>query len=862
MSSGAPQAKTIADNALTLAESERTAYVLNECKDDEPLKESVLRLIALALVTKASSDETLDAEPFHTPKKRQPQLAKNDLIGNYRIVQKLGEGGFGEVYHARQFEPVRRDVAVKILKRGMDSHQVLVRFQVESQAMAMMSHPGIAKVFDAGVTDTGQPYFVMELVKGVPITHYCDLHRLDVRSRVKLFIDVCQAIQHAHHKGVIHRDIKPSNILVAERDNHPVATVIDFGVAKATQQQIAQESALTQMHQIIGTPVYMSPEQAEMSSLDIDTRADVYSLGVVLYELLSGCLPFSKKDLAKASVFEIIQLLREVDPVRPSTLFGGSDDTSAKRATMRGETPRGISKLLRSELDWITMKCLEKDRSKRYASVSGLAGDAQRFLDNEPVLARRNTFAYTLQKFASKHRGMAITTALVFASLAIGLIASLYLYRSAQRQAHDVLRLSDLNEIMDMQLELDRLVEADFANRPQLLKQWKTRVKEPLSRADLHRETLARLTKSRQEGGFEDKALEWQFKNQSELVRQLKLFEGPEGLVARIDDLIERSPSTDQIETNWDAVEEDFSKKCPDWMIKRTAFLFPLGVNPETQLWEFVDLRTGFAPKKLGEPPTKNSGIEYVLLNGGTFNMGSPEQEAGRKGGSRELQHAVTVSPFLIAKYETTQAQWYRIGGYRHDTQFLGELLPTPSSWFNAREFGQKLTADLPTDAQWEFACRAGTEGPFSGTGRMQDMGWFDANSGQSLHPIGLKRPNQFGLFDMHGNAHEWVLDHFDENFYSSPEASQLDPLNPPLVMTLQEWTARITQASQLPQDEKDREEAKYLTGVRSGVYNGKEQYCRSADRWGQQPNVNLSSMSFRLAITRLLERKSPASTP
>ena len=305
-------------------------------------------------------------------------------LGRYKLLEIIGEGGFGTVWMAEQTEPVRRRVALKIIKLGMDTRQVVARFEAERQALALMDHPNIARVFDAGATEVGRPFFVMELVRGVAITEFCDARQLNTRERLELFIPICQAVQHAHQKGVIHRDLKPSNILVTEQDGRPVPKVIDFGVAKAIEEPLTDKTLFTRFHQFLGTPAYMSPEQAGLGGLDVDTRSDIYSLGVLLYELLTGRTPFDPQ-LARAGYERILQTIREQEPPRPSTRL-----SSLKRedlvaiAGRRREEPEHLHKLVRGDLDWIVLKALEKDRTRRYESANGLAADLRRYLDDEP----------------------------------------------------------------------------------------------------------------------------------------------------------------------------------------------------------------------------------------------------------------------------------------------------------------------------------------------------------------------------------------------------------------------------------------------------------------------------------------------
>ena len=420
----------IFSTARKLPAEDRAFYLEGACAGDARLRQRVEELLqandAAGTFLEELGTGTEEAAPPPNPGPTLPMAASalkqpGDWIDRYKLLEKLGEGGWGVVFVAEQTKPVRRRVALKVIKPGMDTKAVVARFEAERQALAMMDHPSIARVLDAGTTDTGRPYFVMELVRGIRITDYCDQNQLTTRERLELFIKVCRAIQHAHQKGIIHRDIKPANILVTVIDGVAVPKVIDFGIAKATAGRLTDATVYTQLHQLMGTPAYMSPEQAEMSGVDIDTRSDIYSLGVLLYELLAGRTPFDSKELLASGLDAMRRTIREQEPMRPSTRFAtlpGEEMTAT--AARRSAAPPKLRRQLQGDLDWIVMKCLEKDRAQRYMAASGLGADVQRHLDQEPVVARPRSNLYRFQKMARRHKA-AFAAAALMAFALVGL---------------------------------------------------------------------------------------------------------------------------------------------------------------------------------------------------------------------------------------------------------------------------------------------------------------------------------------------------------------------------------------------------------------------------------------------------------
>jgi serine/threonine protein kinase len=441
---------------------EQAAFLDRACAGKAELRARLEALLRAQEEARSFLQEPVGAPA--APNTASAAEAPGMVLGPYKLLEPIGEGGFGLVYMAEQQHPVRRKVALKVLKPGMDTRQVIARFEAERQALALMDHPNIAKVLEAGETPAGRPYFVMELVRGVSVIDYCDRHRLTTRQRLEIFVSICQAIQHAHLKGIIHRDIKPSNVLVTSHDGVPVVKVIDFGIAKALGQQLTDKTVCTGFAQLVGTPMYMSPEQAELSGLDIDTRSDIYSLGMLLYELLTGLTPFDEERLRQAGYDEIRRIIREEEPARPSTRMSTLGPVAVTISERRQSDPRRLSQLLRGELDWIVMKSLEKDRNRRYETASAFAADVERYLHDEPVAACPPSAWYRFRKFTRRHRGAVAMT--VVATAALMLVAGSMLWVAGDWAARERAVNVEVDRILDdavAQLEEAKWTEAETA---------------------------------------------------------------------------------------------------------------------------------------------------------------------------------------------------------------------------------------------------------------------------------------------------------------------------------------------------------------------------------------------------------------
>jgi serine/threonine protein kinase/formylglycine-generating enzyme required for sulfatase activity len=797
------------------------------------------------------------------------QAAVPDQIGPYRILDTLGEGGMGTVYLAEQKEPVRRRAALKVIKLGMDSKAVLTRFEAERRALAMMEHSCIATVFDAGITEQGQPYFAMEYVKGIPITDYCDQIKLTLKERIELFQRVCSGVQHAHLKGVMHRDLKPGNVLVTVQDGRPIPKIIDFGLAKAMDHHLVEATIYTEQGQLIGTPEYMSHEQAGLGGLDVDTRTDVYSLGALLYQLLVGELPFSRQALRNAGQLEMQRVIREQEPEKPSTKLTTIGASATRHATARRLDVSDFRRRLRGDLDWIVLKALEKDRTRRYETALELAADLDRHLQHEPVLASPPSFGYRVRKFARRYRGQCAAAAAVFLAIFAGGIGTGLFWWDAKQEArakeHEraeakrqegiaITKAADAErektranttaaelaakvrefEQLKGSVLYDRAIAAEQALYPA----WPAQI--PAMEKWL-REDCGRLLAMRQDIEQTVDHLRARTPPATEQEQAARfLHDTLAELLGKLDRLATVEKVSVEQRLRWASRIGELSKNHPQaratWQQARAAIaraddvvgsrpyrdrpielrdedvvgLVPIGMNPVTKLWEFYELRSAW--DGAGDPGSieipahradgsievgEHTGIVFVLLPGGTFTMGAqrsnqeqpnfdPEAREG------ETPHEVTLAPFFLARHELTRAQWERLTGgnrpfwfqdgvaYDGDPVPIGPAHPAESiDWTDANRWMMRHGLSLPTEAQWEYGCRAG-----------KDMPWWTGATEQTLadaanvldetaarrHPewgkaapfddrctaacrVGSYRANAFGLHDVYGNVWEWCRD-------------------------------------------------------------------------------------------------------
>ncbi|MCB9882958.1 MAG: SUMF1/EgtB/PvdO family nonheme iron enzyme [Planctomycetes bacterium] len=746
------------------------------------------------------------------------------VLENYRVHHVAGEGAFGAVYVAEQLEPVRRTVAVKVLKAGMDSRAVLARFEVERHVLAMMQHPNIAQIFDAGTTALGRPYFVMERIEGVPLTEYCDARRLSNRERLRIFVQVCSAVNHAHGKGILHRDLKPQNILVTEVDGEAVPKIIDFGIAKSIQGDAPAFAVHTVAGHVLGTPGYMSPEQACSNEDAIDARSDIYSLGVVLYELLTGSLPFDLEEVRKLGCVEGLEWLQERDPPRMTTRVTTSDTEHV--CAMRSQTPPVLLRELSGDLEWIVRRAMERDVTRRYETANGFAMDVERFLNNEPVVARPPSASYLTRKFLWRNRIAVAAIATVALALLAGLAVALSQWSVAVDKealavealtnertalALEQAAVAEYARMRDIPLAEDLVHEADIdlwpanSDKVEAMDLWLERARDLEARAAGHRAALADYRNHARE--LEPDEERFLIGVVAKLVDRLDRLTGSDGL---IEEVAERRGRAATFDTRWSHLTEDAWVSARRRVASNEKYrelsvlhpqrgLVPLGPDPDSGLEEFALLDSGLIPTRneTGRLTlTDEFALVFVLLPPARFWMGAqstdpsgPNYDATAK----DLEgppHEVTLDAFFISKYEMTQGQWLRVmrtnpSSYHVGRDVNGRIVtarhPVESvDWYACERAMHRIGCLLPTEAQWEYAARAGTATPWwTGSAVTSIVGASNVADGETvaklfrrqrfepgisdghlIHaPCGSFRANPFGLHDTIGNVWEWCRD-------------------------------------------------------------------------------------------------------
>ncbi len=828
--------------ARRLEPEARAAFLAEACGDDAALRDEVENLLARHSSSGLLGETDVEQRGADLRFAAAAELGADapERLGPYRILEVLGEGGMGIVYYAEQTSPVRRRVAVKAIKLGMDTKEVLARFEAERQALALMNHPSIAQVYDAGHSGDGRPYFVMEYVAGTPLNTYCDRNRLGVRERIELIIQVCHGVQHAHHRGILHRDLKPSNVLVAAPDDRPVAKIIDFGVAKATNQQLTERTLYTEFGRAVGTPAYMSPEMTELSAEQVDHRADVYSMGVILYELLVGQLPHDWETLQKVSYDEMLRHVRDEEPATPSTRWTQFDRRQTEElAAARQADSTQITKQLRGDLDWITMRALEKDRRRRYQTAAEMAADLTRFLHGEPVEARPPSAAYRVRKFVRRHRALVVGTAAVFIALLAGLIVSLVFFVRAHRSAEEarqrtaqVLQLSDIQRLADYRREMADLWPA-HARMVGAMEKWLANSRALSSRLADHRQQVDELRRLAASEGdrwqFDSTENQWWHDNLATLVDDLSQFADPvHGAITEVERRLEFARTIEQrsisdYRAEWSEARKSIAAEGSPYArldLAPQLGLVPLGQDPVTGFWEFGHLQTGAVPRRGDQGElllTPETGLVFVLIPGGRFRMGAvaaaepkPETNSTTANGADNIDpdaemkegpvHEVELAPFFMSKYEMTQAQWLRVAGGNPSVYDLEKTIGSKKhsplhpvenvSWNECETIFHRLELQLPTEAQWEYAARAGTStvwwtgddpASLAGAANLADAYARDHNGPRSwiyeawsdgylAHaPANKSKPNPFGLHGMLGNVKEWCRDQHGD--YAQPVA-------------------------------------------------------------------------------------------
>ncbi len=798
------------DRAAELSTDEQVAFIERECASAPAMKVELLRLLR-----GLSGDDTLARIQPGLP------LSAGSRVGPYRLTRKLGEGGMGEVHAAEQLEPIARTVALKVIKPGMDSAQIVARFEAERRALARMSHANIAQVLDAGTTDDGRLYFAMELVEGESITDYADRHALTTRARIELFLGVCEGVQHAHQKGIVHRDLKPSNILVTDHDGRPVPKIIDFGVARVVTGRLTQRSMQTMAGQVVGTLDYMSPEQADPTGADVDTRSDIYSLGVVLYQLLTGLLPFEHGSEAGVAISEVQRVIREVDPPTPSTRLRRQSGTATALAPRHGTDERTLIRQLTGDLDWICLEALEKDPARRYASASELAADLRRHLADEPVLAGPPGAAYRTLKFVRRNRGAVLAGAVVLLGVVLGILGLISGRLEAEATAAEMQRLADAYRLTQLETESERL--------------WPPHPDKIDALLALQRFVASDRATAAASGGFTAIGSRESSGAMVERIAALdlqairkELLDADEPTARFGWSLAKRLAAAHRLEEGfrpggafaaaWDAALPRIRARygLPD--LKAQFGLVPLGADPESKLEEFAHVLSGEVPRRVNPGdrivPFEGMCIVLVLLPRGEFAMGAstdpaapnfdPNLDVGSRDTFFETGKPAPMAidePFFLSKFEVTRDQWKRFVGTvprEHGKRQPDSLSPVGMvSCTDCAIVARRLGLMLPAEKQWEYAARAGTHWPWwtgpeskslegaenlldascgdqsqsvGGANATAPVPWNDGH--MAMAPVGSFRSNPWGLADMLGNASEWTAGSQTEDSSGRPVAS------------------------------------------------------------------------------------------
>ncbi len=807
--------------------------------------------------------------------------------GTYRLLEILGEGGMGTVYLAEQLDPIQRQVAIKVIRESVEGELALLRFEVERETLALMDHPNIARVYDAGLSEHGRPYVAMELVDGRPIVAYATARRLGLTERIALMATVGRAVHHAHQKGVIHRDLKPANILVQDVDGRPVPKLIDFGLAKAAEGARAA-SGHSVWGQVLGTPAYMSPEQADPRSDGVDTRTDVYALGVVLHELLVGDVPLGRDTIQEAGFEQAIRKLLLEDPEAPSLHLTRLLDASDLDERI-GEPPTDRVRHLRGDLDWVLARALQRDPEERYPTALAFAQDLDRYLAHEPIEAGPQTRLYRVRKFVKRHRTVVIATSAVLIALVVGLALAWAQFRRAERSRTraeaalaDVTRMSASRTVRSLIAEIDDLWPLHPSSTP-VLERWIGDAEALVATLPSHRAELEALEARRSDAASPD--LTRQIEVVRGLVQSLEAIEVPDsGHLARVRRRLERAAgmrpaTTPEGREAWARVQESVSKnpRYAGLQLRPQMGLVPLGADPETGLEEFVFTPSGTLPRR--DLPSgrirfaDDSAIVFVLMPPGQFWMGAQSEDVRRR---NYHQHAIfdespvrmvqLTEPFFLAKHECTQAQWEALtegedpSTWERVNKVLGRPVtirhPVESvSWFECQKWADRHGLRLPGEAQWEYACSAGSH-PLDLAEWGHGEGWerlvlhanlsdatrkqrhddraehytLDVDDGFAVHaPVGSFEANLFGLHDMLGNVREYVRstvrDGDNGRYGSHKTVDPVEGFNP-------EDRTRI---------------------VRGGGWTNAAEDIRPSRRWWEPPSLQAYDLGWRPA--RLLER-------